>query len=129
MITLSPYPRTISIHRSSGPATDTPNVGLVDYSGRTATTTANDPDHEQVLFTNIPAAIDGKSSGRTRGAYIPADVIEKPEWTILIPASAVPQYSIKDRDIVVDDEGYRYGVGSAWYTILGYELWCVRLEL
>jgi hypothetical protein len=125
----SPYPRLIEIHRSRGPATGTPNVGLVGYSGREGTTVASDPESEQVLLTNVPAAIDAKAPGRTKGMYVPADIIEKPGWLILIPASAVPQYFIKDRDIVVDDEGYRYGVGSAWYTIAGYELWCVRLEV
>ena len=48
---------------------------------------------------------------------------------MLVPASAgVPKGGIRDRDILVDDEGYRYGVASAWWTQLAYNLSCVRLE-
>jgi hypothetical protein len=41
---------------------------------------------------------------------------------------AGPLYSIRDRDIIVDDEGYRYGVSANYWTGIGYQLDCIRLE-
>ena len=43
------------------------------------------------------------------------------------PRSAT-SYSIRDRDIVVDDEGYRYSIAAASWTVFGYQLNCIRLE-
>lgn len=93
-MTIGLYPRLIEIHRSRGAASGGPTagIGLSGYSGREETTTVvAGSDSETILFTGIPAAIDAQSPGRTRGQYIPADIIEKPQWRILIPASAVPQ--------------------------------------
>jgi hypothetical protein len=49
-------------------------------------------------------------------------VIEIPSYSGLV------RYAIRDRDIVVDDEGYRYGVAQNRWTVFGYRLHCVRLE-
>jgi len=40
----------------------------------------------------------------------------------------VPKGAVRDRDILVDDEGYRYEVGHAYWNILGMKLQCIRLE-
>jgi hypothetical protein len=125
------YPRTIEIHRSKTNAVSSggaQQVGLTGYSGREQSTAPSDAEGETVLFSGIPAAIDAKSPGRTRGTFLPADITEKGTWIITIPAASLPQYSVRDRDIIVDDEGYRYGVGQNYWTVTGYQLACIRLE-
>jgi predicted ATPase len=48
---------------------------------------------------------------------------------VFIPASsAITIYSIRDRDIIVDDEGYRYEVGANFWTGLGYQVSTIREE-
>ena len=123
------FPRIIAIHRSATVAgtTDTP-IGYVGYSGREQDAAPTDPQGELVLFTGLPAAIEAKSEGRTKGTTIPTDVIFKPSWKIYIPSSALSQYSVRDRDIIVDDEGYRYMVSQNYWTTFGYELSTVRME-
>jgi hypothetical protein len=37
-------------------------------------------------------------------------------------------YDIRDRDIIVDDEGYRYEVSTNFWTGLGYQLSTIREE-
>jgi hypothetical protein len=123
------YPRTISVRRSKTNAAGRNGaqlLGLVDYSGREQPGAS--AAGERVLFTGLPAAVQLRRAGRTRGTSLPGDIADKPEWQIMIPAASLPQYSIRDRDIIVDDEGYRYGVAANTYTGLGYQLTCVRLE-
>ena len=124
------YDRIVSVHRTkTGIGTSDPGqVGNVGYVGREQTTSPSSADGETILFTGLAASIQMRRSGRTRGSLLPADVTDKPEWQILIPAASLPQYSIRDRDILVDDEGYRYGVSSNYFTSFGYQLSCIRLE-
>jgi hypothetical protein len=123
------FPRTVAIHRSKTAASANDDaVGNLGYSGRESSTSAGDAEGEQVLFTGLAAAIQAVAIGRTRGGIVPADAAEKPQWTIMIPLAVLPQYSVRDRDIIVDDEGYRYICVQAWWTNLGYALSCIRLE-
>lgn len=121
------YPRLVAVHRLKTVAgsSDT-SVGFTGYSGAEATTVMSDVAGETVLFTNIPATIVGRP-GRSKGP-LPGDVVYKPVWTISIPAASLALYDVRDRDILVDDEGYRYEVSDNYWTIAGYELGCVRLE-
>jgi hypothetical protein len=123
------YPRTIAVHRSKTNAVNssgTPQIGLVGYSGRDGTTSSSDPEGETVLFTGIPASIQARSQGRSGHYLLPSDTSSNPQWRIYVPS--LPQYSIRDRDIIVDDEGYRYDVVQNYFTGLGYQLSCIRLE-
>jgi hypothetical protein len=125
------FNRTVAVHRSKTNAVTTggsPQVGLTGYSGREQSTASADAEGETVLFTGLPAAIQAKRAGRTKGTLLAADIVDKPEWVILIPASAIAQYAIRDRDIIVDDEQYRYMVASNYWTLVGYQLSCIRLE-
>jgi hypothetical protein len=121
------WPRVISIHRSRTVAAETPSIGETGYSGREDNTSPSDPEGERVLFTGVCAQIVAKRAGQLRTALV-TDVTANPQWMITTPASALPQYSVRDRDIVIDDEGYRYQVSQNYWTPLGYELACVRLE-
>lgn len=123
------YPRLISIRRPRTPAVvaGQEQVGLIDYSGLEQTTDPG-PRGEDILYINIPATIQPKTPGRTKGTLLPGDIIYKPEWTISTPPDVIPQYGVRDRDIVYDDEGYRYAVAQNAYTSLGYNLVCIRLE-
>lgn len=120
------YNRTIAVHRQKANATST-TVGGVGYGGREESTTS--AEGETVLYTGIVAHIDLKRSGRTSHALLPSDSTDAPLWTIHVPAWALAQYSIRDRDIIVDDESYRYMVIAAFWTIAGYQVDTVRLEM
>jgi hypothetical protein len=57
---------------------------------------------------------------------LPGDVTKRPQWKI--NTIALPLYTIRDRDYLIDDELYRYQVAQNDWTILGYNLDCVREE-
>jgi hypothetical protein len=122
------YPRTIAVHRAVPSAATNTTVGLVGYSGMTTEPAAGDTQGETVLFTNIPASIQAAQIGRKKGGALPSDVVLAPTWDIYIPASALARGSVKDRDVILDDEGIRYQVGQAYWEVLGYKLVCIRLE-
>ena len=121
------YDRIVAVHRiktEAGPGAG--NIGLGGYSGPEQ---GAGPEGEVVLLTGLPCSIQQKAAGKTKAGMLPADVIQKPEWVIEIPIWApVARYQIRDRDIVIDDEGYRYGVASNRWTVFGYRLSTVRLE-
>lgn len=125
------YDRTVAVHRSRTNADQSGSsqqIGLVGYSGREQSTDASDPNGEDVLFTDLPASIQ-EGRANTKSGQLPADVTDRPMWMIFIPASApIAQYQIRDRDIIVDDESYRYMVAQNRWTGFGYQLNCTRQE-
>jgi hypothetical protein len=56
------------------------------------------------------------------------DPILGPASLIRAVAALGTIYSIRDRDIIVDEEGYRYEVGANYWTQLGYQLSTIREE-
>lgn len=120
------FPRTVDLHRSKNPASSS-DVGLGDYEGREASTDFSNPRGEAVLISGIACQIESRGIGRSTGAMtVPANVSKNPQWRIL--TGAMPLHTIRDNDILVDDEGYRYQVALNQWTILGYMLDCIRLE-
>lgn len=121
------YPRLIEIHRLKTVAGSTDTViGLTGYSGAEQSTSS--PQGETVLFTGIAASIQAGTTGRKKDASLPQDVVFAPTWYIYIPANALAEFSIRDRDIILDDEGYRYEVSQNYWNILGYKVTAIRLE-
>ena len=122
------YNRTISIYRLRSPESETPSIGNIGYVG--AEQFSSDPvaESQQLLYSNVPAMIQSTTVGRASGGVVPTDVSSKPPWLIVIPTYAVPFNLLRDRDIIMDDDGYRYGIGAALWTALGWNLWCIRLE-
>jgi hypothetical protein len=124
------YPRTVTIKRTVSEAVwnGVQEVGDVGYADATQDDVEVDADGEQILYKNICCSIQAEQSGRTKDGLLPSDATTKPMWKILIQPRALPIYSIRDRDIVVDDEGYRHIVTQNYWTGIGYELSVVRLE-
>ena len=121
------YPRTVAVHRLKTVAgTADATIGLTGYSG--AEQPASSAAGEAVLFTGVPANIQAMATGRKKDSSLAGDAVFAPTWVILIPASGLAQYAVRDRDIVVDDEAYRYEVGQAEWSPAGYRLTCIRLE-
>jgi hypothetical protein len=120
------YPRLIEVHRLKTDSDVSTAVGLAGYSGAEQSQTS--PQGETVLFTGIPASIQAEQTGRKRSTALPQDAVFAPTWWIFVPLSALAQYSVRDRDIILDDEGYRYEVAQAYWNILGYKIVCIRLE-
>jgi hypothetical protein len=124
------YDRVVAVHRARTEAvvSGVDTVGLGTYSGLQQSTDPTNPAGEVILYTGLPASIQPKTPGRTKGTLLPGDIIYKPEWSIYIPASAISQFDIRDRDFVYDDEGYRYAVAQNFWTVFGYQLVAIRLE-
>lgn len=123
------YPRRIDLHRSkpSNPASD---VGLGKYGGREASTALSNPEGEAILALGMPCSIESRGIGRSTGAMtLPGNVTRNPQWRIITdPALRLAMGTIRDDDILLDDEGYRYQVAMNYWTTLGYTLDCIRLE-
>lgn len=129
----SAYPRTVSVLRAKTIAgADDNQVGAEGYSGNeriNSTATATAAEQEASLFSGLIASIQLGAAGRTTvGTNLPGDSVSKPIWKVFIPSGSISQYSIRDRDIILDDEGYRYQVSANYWTDAGYELSTVRLE-
>lgn len=123
------YVRRIEVHRLKTVAGATDAViGLTGYSGAEQSTDPGNPQGETVLFTGIPASIQATAAGRKKDGTLATDAVFSPTWNIFIPKAALALGSIRDRDILVDDEGYRYEVGQAYWNILGIKAVCIRLE-
>jgi hypothetical protein len=120
------YPRTVSVLRGTTGAEPNDTIGGIGYTGDVQV--ANVPNGFVVLFTGLSAAIQIGAVGRTTKNALPSDAVTKPVWNIFIPASSIALYDIRDRDTIVDDEGYRYEVGANYWTGLGYQLSTIRLE-
>lgn len=122
------YPRVISIYRNSTVAGTNDAIGDVGYSGAEQGITT-DGQGEVLIVKGLSAAIQLKAGRSTsKSTELPMDAITKPVWTIFIPATSISIYSIRDRDIIYDDEQYRYEVGSNYWTSFGYELSTIREE-
>ncbi len=122
------YPRTVDVRRARTVAGASDQIGLTGYSGQVVTTDPANPQGETVLMAAIPADIEAAQTGRKKDNALPGDAVFAPTWRIYLPKARAARGSIRDRDIIVDDEGYRYEVGQAEWDILGYRLICIRLE-
>lgn len=122
------YPRTVSVTRSKTVAGTTDVIGPAGYSGVENSTAADNPEGVSVLLTNIPASIQAAASGKKKDSSLPQDVVYAPTWNIFIPLESLPRNTIRDRDYITDDNGYRYEVGQAYWNSLGWKLVCVRQE-
>lgn len=87
----------------------------------------SNPEGEVVLLTGISCNIESRGVGRSAGQMtLPGNVSRNPQWRIM--TQPLPIYTIKDDDILIDDEGYRYQVALNMWTPLGYTLDAIRLE-
>jgi hypothetical protein len=113
------YPRTVSVYRE---ATEL-SVGESGYLGHSRSI-------ENLIFSTIPASVQCPSIGARRigDGVLPDDAAGPIRWNIYLPANAVPKGSIIARDIIVDDEGNRYQVAGAYWTLLGWKVQTTRLE-
>jgi hypothetical protein len=124
------YPRLVTIKRTVSEAVrnGVQEVGDVGYAGATQDDVEVDADGEQTLYKNLCCSIQATQVGRTKDGYLPTDATVKPSWLVTIPSSQISKGCIRDRDLIYDDEQYRYIVVSAWWTGLAYDLSCTRLE-
>lgn len=120
------YPRVVSVSRAKTVAGASDAIGNVGYSGAEQ---GSGPEGMVVLLTGLAASIQVGAVGRTtKSGDLPGDAVSKTIWNIFIPASVITQYNIRDRDIITDDEGYRYEVGANFWTGSEYQLSTIRLE-
>jgi hypothetical protein len=120
------YTSVIDVHRVKTVAGTNDAIGLTGYSGAEQSPTS--AQGETVLFTDIPASIQSGTTGRKKDSSLPQDAVFAPTWFIFTPANAIAKGGVRDRDIIIDDDGYRYEVAQSQWDILGYKLSCIRLE-
>lgn len=112
------YPRLVSVSRPTGPT----GAGYVGYSGVNTST-------ETPVIANVPANIQAKTTlSRSSGGALPAAPPGPIVWRVFIPLNAVPKGTIKDRDIITDDEGNRFVVEASYWNSMGWNLATIRLE-
>ena len=109
------YPRTVSIYRPQAQTA----VGAVAYQGLT-------PTNELQRFAGLDAGVQWRSTIGRVPVGLPSDAASMGYWEILVVGLSIGD--VKDRDVVVDDEGIRYQVFGAYWTPLNYQLKCQRLE-
>lgn len=126
------YPSTISIHRLKTVAGSDDAIGGVGYSGAEQSTSPSDPQGETVLFSGVAANINAASTGlkgrKVGSSALPGDAVSQPSWYILPAPGSLALGTVRDRDIIYDDENYRYEVGQAEFGVNGYNLICIRVE-
>lgn len=113
------YPRIISIFREQTQLV----AGNAGYLGHRRAT-------EVLQLSNIQASLQSPSIGTRRSGEgsLPDDAVGPVRWNIFVPAGAIVKGTVLSRDIIVDDEGNRYQVASAYWTPLGWKIQTIRLE-
>lgn len=116
----SMYPDRVSIRRMASVLT----IGGVGYIGQTRQT-------ETIIFSNLPASVQTKFNAKNRvgDGKVAADAPGPAVWSILMPIVVAPEGAILDRDIVVDQLGNRYLVDANAWSITGWKLSTIRLEM
>lgn len=110
------YPRTISVTRQT-PVTA---VGAVQYS-------AVQESQETGIATGLPASIQLDRSGRRPDPNLPADIVGRTLWRVLIPLASAAKGLIQANDVITDDLNVRYQVVGPYWNSLGYNLLVDRL--
>jgi hypothetical protein len=116
----SMYPDRVTIARMASVLT----VGGVGYIGQTRQT-------ETDIFTNLPASVQTKFNAKNRvgDGKVAADAPGPAVWSILMPVTVAKEGDIRDRDIVIDQFMNRYLIDAAGWSITGWKLSTIRLEL
>lgn len=83
---------------------------------------------EIAVAAGIPVCILGTSGRATGNGELPTDAPGPSRWRIHMPPSVCPKGTVQDRDVITDDENYRYKVSSANWTVIGYRAEAIRTE-
>ena len=111
------YPRIISITRPIS----TSGIGEIPYQ-------ALQPNNETPVVSNIRASIQYDSTADRMKSKLPGDAYVGMRWKIFTRLKDIPRGTVKDNDVVTDDEGIRYQVSAAYWNSLGCNLKCERLQ-
>lgn len=126
------YPQTVSIYRPRANASDSVGslaLGAQPYQGVEQSHDASNPNAEDLIASGVACVIHAQGVGRARGTgTTPSDAPGPEIWKIICPASALTYGQVRDRDIAVDDIGYRYQIAASEWSMLGYTLHAIRVE-
>lgn len=112
------YPRTVTITRPGAQV----GVGALGYGGASKAS-------ETAIASGLPASIQYKRDSIRSAENLPGDLSKRTVWRIFIPASALANGAVVERDIVTDDLGNRFQVAAPYWNILGYSLTVEKLEV
>lgn len=98
------------------------------WGSSTKVTTDPNGAGEIAIKSGIPASMIGTTGRATGVGELPSDAPGPSRWRVYVPQSAFPKGTIKDRDILTDDQGERLQVSADYFSTIGYRLECVRLE-
>jgi len=83
---------------------------------------------ESDIVIGIPCAMIGSTGRATGTGETPTDAPGPSRWRIYLPQSAAPKGTIRDRDIVADEENARFQVSASYWSSIGYRVEAIRLE-
>jgi hypothetical protein len=112
------YPHQASFHRPA----DQTGIGAVGYGGQTQGT-----ETPIAGAQDIRCSIQERREGQNSRVGLPADGTT-PTHYVFIPKSALPNGTLKSRDIMIDGLARRYLVLAPYWDSLGYRLTVLTLE-
>lgn len=101
--------RTLSVMREN---TST-QAGAVGYGGVGR-------GNETAIATGFPGGMQWARQGTRPLDDLPSDIIRKGEWFVYLPV--IPGVTIKEHDVLVDENGRRLIVMSVYLSDLGYKI-------
>lgn len=95
------------------------SIGAVGFGGVS-------PANETPIVYEFPGAMQWTREGAHPVADLPSDLIRKGGWLIFLPA--IPNVTLKERDVISDDQGRRFVAMSVYLSDLGYRILAEMLE-
>lgn len=92
--------------------------GAVGYIGETKA-------DETVIASNVPADIQKQARGGAPSIKLPGDVIRETYPKIFFNLA---RDTVQNRDIITDQNGLRYQVTNAYWTVFQYQCECELLQ-
>lgn len=105
------YPRQIVLSRSD------PQTGAGWQPGYAAEQRAD----EVVIIGGIPASVQLNQRGGHSPVGLPTDTTDT-LWNVLVPKASLAKGTVKQGDVITDDEEERYVVHAPYWDSLGYNL-------
>lgn len=94
-------------------------VGAVGFSGVS-------PANEKPMVYAFPGAMQWTRVGAHPVADLPSDLMRKGGWLFFLPT--IPNVTLKERDVISDDQGRRFLAMSVYLSDLGYRILAEMLE-
>jgi hypothetical protein len=107
------YDRTFSVFREA--PTGTVGGDTDDYGGSNRAT-------ERLVVANIPASIQHNSTTAPSAALLPGQAGSRGRYRFHVPRGFLSPKTVLQDDVLVDDDGFRYIVNTAYRHAMGWRI-------